>query len=246
MIIYFSGTDNSKHVAESMGDSRIVDMKEALNLKECGFTLKEGESFGIVCPVYYSGVPKTVLEFVRHMKIKGEISYLYCILTHGGGPGAAGSMLENELKKKGYPLHACFDVKLPANYLMFGNHSTEEEDRQRIVDAEPVIEEIRKAVDQKEHDKPKWSLIGRLLTRSMYPLCDRYFSTKKFYADDRCVGCGACASRCPSKCIEMVDGKPVWTKNECVRCMACLRCNAVQYGKRMKKTRRYAYNKYKS
>lgn len=241
MILYFSGTDNSKHVALSMCDERVVDIKDALQKKRCGFRIKPGEAVGIVCPVYYSGIPKTVIDFIRHFKLKGEISYLYGILTHGGGPGGAGSMLENELQKKGYPLHACFDVKMPSNYIMFGPLKDENEEKQRIIDAEEIIKSIKADVDKRLQIKPDWSKLDRVLTKSMYLLCDRYMSTKKFYSDDTCVGCGVCASRCPSKCIEMIDGKPVWTQNKCVRCMACLRCNAVQYGEKTKTYRRYAY-----
>lgn len=242
MILYFSGTGNAKHVAESMGDSRIVDMKDALAKKKCGFTLKENEPVGIVCPVYYSGVPKTVLELLRHMKLKGDITYVYGILTHGGGPGGAGSMLENELKKKGYPLHACFDVNMNSNYIMFGPlRKTVEEEDECLKAAEETIQEIKASVDERVHVKPNWSKMDRILTKSMYLLCDRYMSTKKFYADSSCVGCGVCAKRCPSQCIEMIDGIPNWTKNECVRCMACLQCNAVQYGNKMNGVRRYKY-----
>lgn len=242
MVLYFSGTDNSKHVAMSMNDERTVDIKEALQKKKCSFTVKAGESVGIVCPVYYSGIPKTVLDFLRHMKLKGDISYLYGILTHGGGPGGAGSMLELELQKKGYELDACYDVRMPSNYIMFGPLKLDEEGEKEICqEAEKIIEEIKECVEAHLLVKPEWSKIDRVLTKSMYLLCDRYMSTKKFYSDDRCVGCGVCASRCPSKCIEMIEGIPVWTSDRCVRCMACLRCNAVQYGKKTKEYRRYAY-----
>lgn len=242
MILYFSGTDNSKHVAERLGDPRIVDIKEALKKKRCGFTLLPGESVGIICPVYYSSLPKTVLEFLRHMKLKGEITYLYGVLTHGGGPGGAGGILERELKKKGYPLHACFEVFMSSNYLMAGGlRSSEEKETERLINAEPVIDEIKDLVDNQMPVDPYWNKLSYLASLSMYPIADRYMSVKKFYSDESCVGCGVCASRCPSGLIKMVDGKPEWTENKCVRCMACLRCNAVQYGKMLKGKRRYHF-----
>ena len=44
------------------------------------------------------------------------------------------------------------------------------------------------------------------------------------------------------KCIEMIDGVPVWTKKRCIRCMSCVRCNAIQYGNVIKNRRRYRYH----
>ena len=36
-----------------------------------------------------------------------------------------------------------------------------------------------------------------------------------------------------------LNGRPKWVKDRCVHCQACLRCNAVQYGKRTKGKLRY-------
>ena len=49
----------------------------------------QGEAVGLVCPVYYSGIPRIMLEFIRHVKLKGDYEYIYLVLTHGGGPGGA-------------------------------------------------------------------------------------------------------------------------------------------------------------
>ncbi len=109
----------------------------------------------------------------------------------------------------------------------------------------PKIEEIKKLVDKKDRTIPKWSGIDVFLTAAMKPLCDKYMSAKKFYADEGCTGCGACAAKCPSSLIKMVDSKPQWTENKCVRCMGCLQCEHVQYGSAMKNRRRYGFEKYR-
>lgn len=245
MIFYFSGTGNSKYIATAMQDDNIIDIAKALRSNQLTYEIKDNESIGMVMPVYYSGIPKTVIDFVRGLSIKGEISYLYCVLTHGGGPGGAGSMLESELKKKGYPLHAYFDVRMGSNYIMFGDLKPDEKLIAANRAAMAEIENIKKRVDDRELCPGKWSKLDCILTASMKMLCCMNMPTKKFYADDNCTGCGLCASRCPSGIIKMVDGKPKWTDNKCVRCMGCLQCEHVQYGKGTCSRRRYSFDKYR-
>ena len=67
-------------------------------------------------------------------------------------------------------------------------------------------------------------------------------STKAFYADEKCIGCGKCASICPAGTIEMIDGHPAWTKSKCLKCCGCInRCpvSAIQYGKKTASRGRY-------
>ena len=243
MIFYFSGTGNSLHAAKVLCDNeKLVDMAAVQQKGKYGFHIREGEAVGLVCPVYYSGIPKIVLEFIRHVKLKDNYSYIYLVVTHGGGPGGAAYMTWRELKKRGYRLDAAFDVKMPSNYCFFGKDADPEEEDRRIREAEPVIQKIREAVLRRETTPMTFGPGEKLCAWSMYPLCDRYMPTKRFYTDDRCVGCGVCASRCPQKCIEMIEGVPVWTNDRCIRCMSCLRCNAIQFGNMIKNRRRYRYH----
>lgn len=241
MIFYFTGTGNSFYVAKSMGDDKLINIKDALGQDMYWYGVDKGESVGIVCPVYYGGIPKPVLEFVRRIKLTGTLGYVYCILTNGGGPYAAGKMLETELKKKGYPLHAIFDVKMPSNYVMFGSLWTKKKDRNWIDKAKPVIKELKLSVESKAGIIPEWSAYERLMSKLMSPMCEKYMPVKKFYIDKTCTGCGVCAKKCPMQVIKMECGRPTWTKDECVRCMACLSCKSVQYGSLTRFGRRYTF-----
>ena len=243
MIFYFSGTGNSKYVAECLEDELVINIADANKAGNYEYSVNEDGKVGFVFPVYYSGLPKPVLDFVRNLKLVGEADYIYAVLTHGGGPGGAGTMLEKQLKKKGLSLQACFDVKMPSNYIMFGDLIPDEEIEERLKNAPALIAPVKEAIDKKEHKLPDWSKMDRFLTSCMMFLCDKNMSAKKFYADEGCIGCGKCARNCPAGIIEMVDGKPMWTDNKCVRCMSCLSCEHVQYGKATTTRRRYMFHK---
>lgn len=64
MICYFSGTGNSKWVAEQLA---IKTNDNAINLirEPAPFSIS-GEIFGIVFPVYAWGVPEPVVDFVKN------------------------------------------------------------------------------------------------------------------------------------------------------------------------------------
>lgn len=239
MIFYFSGTGNSKYVAASMTDKELVSIGDANKNREYKYDIKEDEAVGFVFPVYYEGVPKPVLEFVRNMELNGSIAYLYCILTHGGGPGGAGTMLRQELSKKGLTLDACFDVIMPSNYIMFSDLKPDGILQERLHNAPRLVADIKASVDNRERSLPSWTKLDEVLTASMTFLCEKDMPVKKFYADGKCTGCGMCAKECPAGLIQMENGRPKWTEDKCVRCMSCLKCAHVQYGRATKNRRRY-------
>ena len=60
-------------------------------------------------------------------------------------------------------------------------------------------------------------------------------------------GCGLCAKRCLVQAIEMRDKKPVWVKERCEKCSACINCcpkEAIEFGEWSKGVYRYTFGKY--
>ena len=65
MIYYFSGTGNSKWLAEQLA-SKTEDI--AVNLIECSVVSSiDNQTIGIVFPIHAWGVPEPVLEFVKKL-----------------------------------------------------------------------------------------------------------------------------------------------------------------------------------
>jgi len=245
MIFYFSGTGNSRFAAENLQDSELINIGEANKKKEFLYTVSEGEAVGIVCPVYYTGLPKPVLDFIRKLELTGPREYVYAVFTHGGGPGGAGAMLQKELAKKGIVLNGCFDVEMTSNYIMFKDLRSDERLRADLARGRETLKCVAKSVEAREKNVPAWSKFDGFLTSCMMFLCDKNMPAKKFYADEGCTGCGMCQKNCPAGIIEMDGGKPKWTADECVRCMSCLSCAHVQYGNATGGRRRYLFDRYK-
>lgn len=241
MIFWFSGTGNSYQAALAMRreDEPLLNITECLREKRFRFCPAEGEAVGFVCPVYYGGLPTVVTDFLKSVLLERPAAYCYAVFTCAGGSYAAPEQLSRALHARGVRLDAAFTVKMPENYVMLFSVPDAGEQTRILAAAASRLEAVREQVLRQEKTGVHVTVRDRLVTAGMYPGYVHGRSTAKFYADEKCVSCGVCAGRCPVGAISMASGRPEWVKPRCARCMACLRCNAVQYGRRTKDKPRY-------
>ncbi len=239
MVLYFSGTGNSLQAARALcpDGEQPVDIAQCLRDRRLRFPPEE--VLGIVCPVYYGGLPSVVADFLKTAVFERPPAYCFAVLTCGSEPYAAAEQLSKALHARGIRLNAVFPVIMPDNYVLMFRIPPAKERERILAAAAERLEEVSAAVERREHTGLHVTVRDRLMTAGVYPSYVHGRKTAKFFADDRCVGCGMCAKRCPVGAITMVDGRPQWTAKRCAQCMACLRCNAVQYGRATKKRERY-------
>ena len=240
MIFYFTGTGNSLYAAKKLADEgeQIVSMIDAVRSKAFRYTLKEGEPLGFVFPVYFYTVSDPVLELVRNLTVENA-GFVYAVIPCGASIGAAGGFLKSELKKRGLELQRVDALVVPDGALIFYDIDTPEKMEKTMETAKTELAAIKQAIDRREGNGIKGSPALGKLGLAAYHLC---MGTKPFRADEKCVGCGKCASICPAGAISMVDGRPSWTKSKCLKCCGCInRCpvSAIQYGKRTVNRGRY-------
>lgn len=237
MIYYFSGTGNSKWIAEEMA-RRTEDECKSLSGEK---TLRsiEDEVLGLVFPIYAWGVPEVVLDFIK--TIQGKPSYTYAIATCGEEAGYAMKSLQKKL-----PLDACYTVVMPNNYVVGSNLEPEDSIRKKITKAKEdlfhMADEVKNRRKVVKVEEGTFPLLKSTLIHFGFNLAAR--STKPFYVTDACISCGQCARDCPAEAIEMREGKAVYVKNKCYMCTSCInKCpvEAIQYGKGTEKRGRYQF-----
>ena len=241
MIFYFSGTGNTWQAAmalRSEGEA-VLSMADCVRQGRFHFTVGPEEPVGFFCPVYFGGLPSVAAEFLAKLRLSRVPSYCYGLFTCGGSSLGAGDMLSRALRKRGRPLHAVFTVKMVDNYvLMYDIPDAAEREKIRSR-AGLWLEHIKKQVTARQRTDCRGELRDRLATAAIYPIYAKGRRTRKFYTNDKCIGCAVCVNRCPARAMTMENGRPKWVAERCIHCMSCIRCGAVEYGKNTVGRERY-------
>lgn len=256
MIFYFSASGNSYHVArrlsEALGET-MVDMGKAIRNHAYTYTIAPNEKLGFVFPVHAWAPPEIIEDFVRRLELYfPDDLYIYAICTCGQSAGESMSIFEACLRDNNLQLSSGYSVVMPDNYAVLFPAPQEAECNEILQYAEEIIQLIVRAVklECKQFFRVKKGKGSTFLSNVINP-CFRRFatSTKPFYAENSCIGCGHCASVCPIGCITMTKNqKPYWIHTHCAKCMACLQqcpTHAIQCGKGTHDKGRYLHPDYR-
>jgi len=246
IIYYFTGTGNSlaaaKEIAAALIDCELVPI--ASLSKTSGDIVPEADRVGIVCPVYFAGLPSMVASFAGRLDLR-KTGYTFSVVTFGGsGDSSALRQLDGILKRRsGRGLDAGFGVKMPGNYVLMYEPPTGTKQEHMLAGAKGELAEIAREVrENRKQDLPRSFLI-QAIHSLMYPrfIAGVHEKDRNFTVSDACTSCGTCADVCPAGNIGMLEGRPVW-KHRCEFCCACIHLcpvNAIQAGRGTEKRQRY-------
>lgn len=241
MILYFSGTGNSRWAARRLADltgDRAVDLTGREPLPD----LTGERQLGLVFPVYAWGLPEPVAALAPTLPKTGAFHF---------GVATCGSEAGYALKKLSalFPLDASYSLVMPNNYILGADLDDDADARAKIDAAETALAAMAREITARQpvYRVTEGRLAG-LKSGLVHFGFDRFArSTKPFRATDACNGCGLCARRCPAGTIRLEAGKPVWGD----RCYQCLRClhecpkQAIQYGSQTEGKGRYTIERYR-
>ncbi len=248
MVLYFSGTGNSRYAASILsrvaGDE-LLSMNDLMRQRltepyTARYAFDSDRPYVFVCPTYCWRIPRVVEQFIRDSRFTG-CRKAYFFLTCGSGTGDAARHAEALCRELELEFMGLSSVQMPENFItLFSAPSFDDAQGMLRAAVAPIESAARLIALGKpiEDQNGRSGVTGSRINSLFYKL---FVKDKKFTVTDACVSCGLCEQLCPLANIRLEKGLPHWQGN-CTQCMACIAAcpqNAIEYGSATRKKRRY-------
>ena len=246
MVLYFTGTGNSRYLAGRIADALNMPRYDLNACIKAGDTapVQTGRDVVLVTPTYAWRIPRVVSERLGKTELAGA-ERIWFVMDCGSEIGNAAKYNRQLAEQKHLHYMGTAQVVMPENYIAMFNAPQAEQARSIVREAEPKIQNaITHIKAGQEFSAPRNNLYDRFMSGPVNPIFYRFFvKADAFTASDACIGCGKCVRECPLNNIHLEQGKPTWGKN-CTHCMACI-CycpkEAIEYGKKSVGKPRYHF-----
>ena len=210
-IFCFSATGNNLTCAKILANNLGAEIT-AIKPEKTSYDQK---MLGLVFPVYFWGLPRPVIDFVRQLEVTNPEVYIFAVAVGGGPSFGVLDQLRQLLAAKHLKLAYGRRLVLLSNYIPYHQPADYQTKRAQFIKASL---KIAAAISQNKKNKVwPFTRFNRHIYQT-YPAddCDEYFTVS-----DLCDGCGICQKVCPVRNISLVTGKPEF-KHGCSHCLACL------------------------
>lgn len=222
VMIYFSGTGNSKFIAEQFARRMQIPAHSIEEELDFDGLLAQEDTVAVCYPIYGSCVPRIMREFVEKHRagFAGKKLIILCTQMMFSGDGARAFSRLLPACEVRYAEH----FSMPNNICNIAVFPMSERERQKKPEKalrrlDQVCEDIRRGIVKKRG----WSAFSALLGKTQNVAFPRMESKGKssFRADESCIACGACVKACPMHNLELVGGR-VTQKDNCTLCYRCV------------------------
>ncbi len=244
MIVYYSGTGNSKYAAYMLsyflGD-KTVSANDYIKSHKA-FNKADDKRWVFICPIYVFSPAKIFEDFIKNGNFGGSKD-VWFIMTGAGTKSVSGEYYKKICREKGFNYMGTAHIAMPQNYICYFTIKSKKENSEIIKNAKKDILLLGEKILNKEkfiEDKTnKAEYISTVLVRN--PYYKLFVKAKKFNVNNDCISCGKCVKICPLNNIILSGGNPKWGKN-CTHCMGCINIcpkNAINYGRKTQNKPRY-------
>jgi NAD-dependent dihydropyrimidine dehydrogenase PreA subunit/flavodoxin len=224
--LYFSGTGNTKHCVETFVEQYDGQgLAVSIESPDADDAISEHDIIVLGYPVYYSGLPKIVRDFITGNNRMFSEKQVFIIATMGLWSGDGAGCAARPLKKCCAKILGGLHLKMPD---CIGDvkllKKTLDENRHIVAQAG---EKIASAVQKLKAGNPTreglsclHQAAGLIGQRLWFRGKTATYQNKPVIDSEKCIGCGICVKLCPMKNIVMNNGKAVSSG----RCTLCYRC----------------------
>lgn len=251
MILCFSGTGNSRYVADLLAerlDDLVVDlaphvaefvsrwgaypsMNKQFAQEGSGsmtgptFVSDDGEPFVLVCPVYGWRVPEAVGGVIESANFIGS-ELMYVVATYGDDVANAAAYSEQMVTKAGLEFGGFAGVLMPCTYSKVKKVPNAAKASEIRAEARKTVSAIASTIQQ-QLAIPATSpgMKAQLKSGAMHRSFRLYEAgSSHFVVSDKCSRCGRCELFCPVCDIKMTE-EGIEFGDLCISCYACIhRC----------------------
>ena len=213
MVIYYTGTGNSRHLARILAEKLEDELVSAAELIREGRTgdFCSEKPWVFVCPTYGWQIPHIFRDFVRAASFDGSREAWF-VMNCGSEIGNAARGIRSLCDEKGFRFHGVMQINMPENYIaMFSAPEPETAEKLIRIGGKKAERAAALIAAGQDFPEPPVRLLDKLYSGPVNAFFYRFcIGDKKFYATDRCVSCGKCAESCLLHNISLEQGRPVW------------------------------------
>lgn len=224
MILYFTGTGNSKYVANALGhrlNDEVVSLNTIIKYKRTA-RFRSDKAFVIVAPIYAWRLPRVVEDLLKETEFIGNKN-VYFVGTMVSQSGNCDKYCKKICEKIGVVFKGFCGVPMPNNYVVSDVMPDEKKVKEVLSAARPILDEIAHKIENEENiEKSDKTPVAWILSGVVNSAFNKFMvSSKDFVVSDKCISCCKCAKYCPVNNINIVDGKPTFG-DKCINCYSCI------------------------
>lgn len=237
IILYFTGTGNSLHIARSLAGEN-AELLSIPQLVKRGTYELEADEIGIVYPIYGHMPPNMVRNFIKKATLKS--AYKFAVLTYGNFKGNAVEIWDEVSRKAGSTFDYIGTIVMVDNWLPNFDMNEQMKIDKRIPENIRKLQadlEQRKLWHEPVTEEERRGHNGFMAFSGINPETGFLMKSEKYFTvTDACIGCGICTDVCPRGNYELTS-KGVEMEGDCDFCFACIQnCpqKAIQFARNEK------------
>jgi ferredoxin len=235
LIYYFSGTGNTKYIAEKIGlalqkrgadcQVRSIDEKSPVEASE---EIKDCRAVLFGYPIYGSYTSELIVAFLKEVQVPAHVKVgFFCTQMLFSGDGArVGHELLSTKAETWWGMHFNMPNNLNCGRLSFLPVSNDPEKirRKYLNKADAKTLKLARLVDEEQKHCTGFSFISRFLGLLQRPgylhVYRNYWHAAMQIDQSRCTHCGLCYQQCPAANIKN-EKNHFFIQDHCVLCMRC-------------------------